>query len=156
LAKPWSYKTPVAEGQDNQDSIAKHARGLSKTLQPTLIILTVEPVSMENPLFDAITHPPLDLRVIGQTTRLERSTIEQVRARIAYLRERTKESSNARSFDFDQRLEVVRAQEAAARAEKKARRKAEKEQALLQMVDTTQQDELSQSMGFSGFGSTKK
>jgi len=44
------------------------------------------------------------LRALGQTTRIERSTVEQVRARIAYLREKTKEASNAKSFDFKQRL----------------------------------------------------
>jgi U4/U6.U5 tri-snRNP component SNU23 len=135
-----------------------HATGLTRTLQVTLIISIAEPVNMEKVLlFDAILIPSrLDLRVIGQTTRLERSTIEQVRARIAYLREKTKESSNARSYDFDQRLADLKAKEAAARAEKKARRKAEKEEALLEMVDKPQQDELALSMGFSGFGSTKK
>ena len=39
--------------------------------------------------------------------------MEQVRARIAYLREKTRAASDAKSFDFEQRLAEVRAREAA-------------------------------------------
>lgn len=100
-----------------------------------------------------------DLRALGQTTRIERSTVEQVRARIAYLREKTKEASNAKSFDFEKRLAEVREKEAAIRAERKAQKKAEKEKFRVELVkDTVQQDDsnMSQMMGFSGFGSSKK
>jgi len=99
------------------------------------------------------------LRVIGQTTRLERSTLEQVRARIAYLREKTKEASNAKSFDFDQRLAEVKAKEAALRAERKAQKKAEKDKARIELVKDSVmdgEDEMAKMMGFGGFGSTKK
>jgi U4/U6.U5 tri-snRNP component SNU23 len=99
-----------------------------------------------------------DLRAIGQTTRLERSTLEQVRARIAYLREKTKEASSAKSFDFDQRLAEVKAKEAALRAEKKARKKVERDKARLELVNDTvnEDDDMAAMMGFGGFGSTKK
>jgi U4/U6.U5 tri-snRNP component SNU23 len=100
-----------------------------------------------------------DLRAIGQTTRLERSTLEQVRARIALLREKTKEASKAKSFDFDQRLAEVKAHEAGIRAEKKAQKKAAKEQARVELMQDSvqpEQDEMSKLMGFGGFGSTKK
>ncbi|EGN99870.1 hypothetical protein SERLA73DRAFT_180123 [Serpula lacrymans var. lacrymans S7.3] len=100
------------------------------------------------------------LRKLGQTTRIERSTLEQVRARIAFLREKTKEASNAKSFDFDQRLAEIKAKEAAARAEKKAQKKAEKERARVELVkDSVMQeedDEMAKMMGFGGFGTTKK
>lgn len=97
------------------------------------------------------------MRAIGQTTRLERSTLEQVRTRIALLREKTKEATNAKAYDFDQRLAEVRAKEAAIREEKKAKKKAEKERALAnELVNNSQNDEMAQLMGFGGFGSSKK
>lgn len=101
----------------------------------------------------------LDLRRLGQTTRVERSTLEQVRARIAFLREKTKEASAAKSFDFDKRLAEVKAQEAARREEKKSHKQAQKEQArILLAKESTMEvdDEMAAVMGFGGFGSTKK
>ncbi|OCH85129.1 hypothetical protein OBBRIDRAFT_740439 [Obba rivulosa] len=100
------------------------------------------------------------LRALGQTTRIERSTVDQVRARIAYLREKTREASKAKSFDFEQRLAEVREREAAIRAEKKAAKKAERERARVELVKdpAVLQDEnnMMHMMGFSGFGSSKK
>jgi len=100
------------------------------------------------------------LRALGQTTRIERSTLEQVRARIAYLREKTREASKAKSFDFEQRLAEVRAREAAIRAEKKAAKKAERERARVELAKdagAVQEDsDMMQMMGFSGFGTSKK
>ena len=102
-----------------------------------------------------------DLRAIGQTTRLERSTLEQVRAKIAFLRAQTKEASEAKAFDFDKRLAEIRDKELAARAEKKAAKKAEKEKARLELAQDAAMkvdgaDNMMNMMGFSGFGSTKK
>lgn len=105
-------------------------------------------------------HHYSDLRALGQTTRIERSTVEQVRARIAYLREKTKEASTAKSFDFEQRLAEVRQREAALRDEKKAQKKAQKEKALVELAKDTAigQDEngMMSMMGFSGFGTSKR
>lgn len=104
----------------------------------------------------------LDLRAMGQTTRVERSTVEQVRARIAYLREKTKEASSAKTFDFEQRLAEVREREAVLRAEKKAAKKALREQARVELVkdatvqEVQAQNDMMQMMGFSGFGTSKK
>lgn len=99
------------------------------------------------------------MRAIGQTTKLERSTLEQVRARIALLRERTKDSVSAKAFDFDQRLAEVKAKELTLREEKKAQKKAEKEKARLELakeVSGGQDNDLMEMMGFGGFGTTKK
>ena len=93
---------------------------------------------------------------------MERSTLEQVRAKIASLRAQTKEASQAKSFDFDKRLAEIREKELAALAEKKAAKKAEREKARLELaqgaaamqVDGGQ--DMMDMMGFSGFGSTKK
>jgi U4/U6.U5 tri-snRNP component SNU23 len=85
--------------------------------------------------------------------------VEQVRARIAMLRERTKEASNAKAFDFDKRLAEIKSKEQLLRQEKKEQKKAEKEKARLELMkDLTSNadDEMAKMMGFGGFGSTKK
>lgn len=100
-----------------------------------------------------------DLRALGQTTRLERSTLAQVQARIAFLREKTKEASSAKAFDFDQRLAEVKAKEVALREQRKNTKKAEKEQARLELLKDTatgEDDDMSKLMGFGGFGTSKK
>ncbi|KLO16963.1 hypothetical protein SCHPADRAFT_887403 [Schizopora paradoxa] len=100
------------------------------------------------------------LRRLGQTTRIARSTVAQVRARIALLREKTKEASSAKDFDFNKRLAEVKAKEDALREEKKAAKKAEKEKARMEIVKNTvgqpEQDEMAKMMGFGTFGSSKK
>ncbi|KAH8119120.1 hypothetical protein DFH11DRAFT_423517 [Phellopilus nigrolimitatus] len=99
------------------------------------------------------------LRKLGQNTRISRSTVEQVRARIAFLREQKKEASSAKTFDFNKRLAEVKAKADAERAEKKAQKKAEKEKARMALVkDVAMQgdDDMTKMMGFGGFGSSKK
>ncbi|KAG2016182.1 hypothetical protein CC2G_009374 [Coprinopsis cinerea AmutBmut pab1-1] len=98
------------------------------------------------------------LRAIGQSTKIERSTLAQVQARIAYLREKTKAASSAKDFDFDKRLAEIRAKERAAREQKKAEKKAEKEQKRMEMIaePTGEDAEMAAMMGFSGFGTSKK
>lgn len=86
--------------------------------------------------------------------------MEQVRARIAYLRETTKAASDAKVFDFDKRLAEVRAKEDAVREEKKLAKKAIKEASRMELVKDAaaqaEQDVMANMMGFSGFGSSKK
>lgn len=105
-----------------------------------------------------------DLRALGQTTKIERSTVEQVRARIAYLREKTREASSAKEFDFEKRLAEVRAREAAVREEKKQAKKALRERARVELAKDTaaapqakqEDNDMMSMMGFAGFGTTKK
>ena len=98
--------------------------------------------------------------MLGQRTTVERSTVEQVRARIAALRAQKKEESNAKTFDFKQRLAEIKEKADAERAGKKAAKKAEKEKSRMEMIqDVAMQEEnneMTAMMGFSGFGSTKK
>ncbi|KAF8585960.1 hypothetical protein K439DRAFT_1010131 [Ramaria rubella] len=100
------------------------------------------------------------LRRLGQTTRIERSTVEQVRARIALLREKTKAASDAKTFDFDKRLAEVKAKEDALREEKKLAKKAAKEAARVELVKDAvaqaEEEQMAKTMGFAGFGSSKK
>lgn len=73
------------------------------------------------------------------------------------LREKTKEASSAKTFDFNKRLAEIKAREDALRAEKKAQKRAEKEKSRLELaMDAHQDDDMAQMMGFGGFGSTKK
>ena len=99
-----------------------------------------------------------DLRAIGQTTKIARSTLAQVQARIAYLREKTKAAATAKEFDFDQRLAEIRSKERAAREAKKAEKKAEKEKKRIEMIQepNAQDVEMAEMMGFAGFGTSKK
>ena len=98
--------------------------------------------------------------MLGQRTTIERSTVEQVRARIAQLRAQKKEESSAKTFDFKKRLAEIKEKADAERAEKKAAKKAEKEKSRMEMIqDVAMQednDEMAAMMGFSGFGTTKK
>ncbi|KZS93948.1 hypothetical protein SISNIDRAFT_478370, partial [Sistotremastrum niveocremeum HHB9708] len=81
------------------------------------------------------------LRKLGQTTRIARSTVEQVRARIAFLREKTKEASSAKSFDFEQRLAQIKAQEEAVRKQKREKQLQEKEAQRLAMINGAGEDD---------------
>ena len=88
-----------------------------------------------------------------------------MRARIAYLREKTREASDAKSFDFEKRLAEVREREAALREEKKAAKKALRERARVELAKDSGVgeggapqggDDMMAMMGFAGFGTTKK
>lgn len=102
------------------------------------------------------------MRMLGQSTTIERSTVEQVRAKIAQLREDTREAQNAKTYDFDQRLAQIKVKEDALRAERKAKKKAAKEAQRMELVketldvDMQPQDDMAAMMGFAGFGTTKK
>ena len=86
------------------------------------------------------------LRKLGQTTKLERSTLDQVRAKIAELRERTAAASEQKAYDFDERIREIREAEKAARLERKAKkRKTEIEDA------PPPDDAMAAMMGFSSF-----
>jgi len=98
------------------------------------------------------------LRTLGQTTKIERSTLAQVQARIAYLREKTKEAASAKAFDFEQRLAEVKEKEQALREQRKAEKKAAKDKARLALINDSENvdSEMTTLMGFGGFGSSKK
>ena len=97
------------------------------------------------------------MRALGQTTKIERSTLAQVQARIAYLREKTKEAASAKAYDFDKRLEEVRQKEREQREQRKAEKKAEKEKSRAAMIQESNEDaEMAMIMGFGGFGTSKK
>lgn len=71
-----------------------------------------------------------DLRKLGQKTTVARSTLDQVRAKIAALRESTKAQSSAKQYDFDQRLKEIRDAEKKERDERREQKKREKAEKL--------------------------
>ena len=75
------------------------------------------------------------------------------------LREKTKEASNAKSYDFERRLAEIKAKEADLRAEKRKQKQAEKDKVRAELAKdlaAPQEDDMMKMMGFSGFGSSKK
>ncbi|WWD09171.1 hypothetical protein V865_007293 [Kwoniella europaea PYCC6329] len=67
------------------------------------------------------------LRMLGQTTQVERSTLTQVRAKIAALREATKSAVTAKNFDFQARLKAVREAESIEKEKRREDRKRKRE-----------------------------
>lgn len=75
------------------------------------------------------------------------------------LREKTKEASNAKSYDFERRLAEIKTKEADLRAEKRKQKQAEKDKVRAELAKdlaAPQEDDMMKMMGFSGFGSSKK
>jgi len=71
------------------------------------------------------------------------------------LREKTKEASKAKAFDFNARLEEVRRKEEEAREAKRAEKKAARDARLIDAVKDPETDAMAQMMGFGGFSTTK-
>lgn len=69
-----------------------------------------------------------DLAELGQTNIVSRSTVSQVRARIAQLRAETAHKVTAANFDFQQRLNEVRDSEAAEKQRRKEEKKRKREE----------------------------
>lgn len=74
------------------------------------------------------------------------------------LREKTREATNAKAYDFDQRMKEVKAKEDAIRAEQREKKKVAKEARRVETVATltTEDSDMAAMMGFGGFGTSKK
>jgi U4/U6.U5 tri-snRNP component SNU23 len=112
-------------------------------------------------------HSLSDLRRLGQTTHVARSTVEQVRARIQLLRSQTSSSSSssAKEYDFLERVKAIADAEREKKEERKRRKREEKERKEREREEERRkeiggggvEDEAMMSMmGFGGFGSSKK
>ena len=162
MARPWLCRILADVDPGSLGFIAKPATARTRTATLTWITSTGEPVSPLSPPVSRAGHHSrsTDLRALGQTTKISRSTVEQVRARIQMLREKTKEASNAKSFDFEQRLAEIKAKEAGLRAEKRKQKQAEKDRARAELAKDIpppqEEEDMMKMMGFSGFGSSKK
>lgn len=104
------------------------------------------------------------LRQLGQKTQVARSTIEQVRAKIAEMREATKQQADSKQYDFSRRLKEIKESEEAEREARRLKKlQAREEQAKSKPAEGVYQpakpsegvgiddnDEMARLMGFSG------
>ncbi|KAF3942277.1 hypothetical protein ABW19_dt0203913 [Dactylella cylindrospora] len=107
------------------------------------------------------------LNATGQTDTVERATLEMVRERLEWLKQKKREQDKAEEFDLAKRLEERKKVEEQERLEKKERKKIKKEEArkkASQPVSNNADDDvvidgdaamMARMMGISGFGSTK-
>lgn len=89
---------------------------------------------------------------MGQTVDTERSTLQQVQARIALLRERTREASQKKEYDFRQRVADIRQAEIDKKTNKRRNKKAKTaiENTVSEDVVDEENVEMARMMGFTG------
>lgn len=93
------------------------------------------------------------LRRLGQTTRVKKSTLNDVRLKIAQLREATSKATEAKQYDFEQRLREIRQGEKQARIDAKEQKKLKKQQQSQNVAPLAPEDkDLMAAMGFASFG----
>lgn len=110
----------------------------------------------------------LHLRKLGQTTQVQRSTLEEVRERLKYWKEEFQSrKSRTNEYDLEKRLAVLAEQQKKEKEERKQKRKLEKEarkadsenfhiEAKDEMVAPDPNSDAMAMMGFSSFGTSKK
>ncbi|GAA5826433.1 hypothetical protein JCM11251_002364 [Rhodosporidiobolus azoricus] len=95
------------------------------------------------------------LRRLGQTTKVAKSTLNDVRQKIAELRAKSAAAAQAKQYDFEQRIKEIKAAEAASKEEQREakRRKKEEEKKAEEAKRTEGVDEdMMKTMGFGSFG----
>ncbi|KAK6343207.1 U4/U6.U5 snRNP associated protein [Orbilia blumenaviensis] len=107
------------------------------------------------------------LSATGQTDAVERATLEMVRERLAWLKQRKHDQDKAEEFDLGKRLAERKKIEEQERLERKERKKVKKEEARTRKAQmSTENSEqsglvdedaavMARMMGFGGFSSTK-
>ena len=91
-----------------------------------------------------------DLRKLGQTTRVVRSSLNDVRQKIADLRAKTSATTESKQYDFDERIREIKALEAAGKLEQKNAKKKKKLEDAAKLTEG-QDEEMMKAMGFAGF-----
>ncbi|GAA6042854.1 hypothetical protein JCM8097_007191 [Rhodosporidiobolus ruineniae] len=99
------------------------------------------------------------LRRLGQTTKVVKSTLNDVRQKIAELRAKSAAATEAKQYDFEKRIKDIKAAEAASKEEQREakKRKKEEERAAEEAKRTEGVDEnMMAAMGFGSFGGGAK
>ncbi|BGP16856.1 hypothetical protein JCM10213_002619 [Rhodosporidiobolus nylandii] len=99
------------------------------------------------------------LRRLGQTTKVVKSTLNDVRQKIAELRAKSAAAAEAKQYDFEKRIKDIKAAEQASKEEQREakRRKKEEERAADEAKRTEGADEdMMAAMGFGSFGGAKR
>jgi len=107
-------------------------------------------------ILERMTDPSvrLDLRKLGQTTKVQRSTLQQVQAKIQELREISAKKMDAKKYDFEQRLKELKELDEEQKQTKREQKRADKEAAeeLRKKQEQESVDpEMAAMMGFSAF-----
>ncbi|GAA5938585.1 hypothetical protein JCM1841_003041 [Sporobolomyces salmonicolor] len=95
------------------------------------------------------------LRRLGQTTKVAKSTLNDVRQKIAELRAKTAAASEKKQYDFEQRIKEIKAAEAASKEEQReAKRRRKEEERLKEEKKRTEgvDEDMMKMMGFGSFG----
>ena len=96
-----------------------------------------------------------DLRKLGQTTKVARSTLQEVQAKIQSLREQSAKRMDAKKYDFQQRLKdlkQIEEDDAQLRKEKKREEKERKAALEKEQAEKDADPEMMAAMGFASFG----
>lgn len=142
-------------------------RGTSTTLTAEHVSLSV-PSSLSLSLYAQVagvdsclnsrTLPPpspTDLRRLGQTTKVAHSTLNDVRLKIAELREKSAASAEKKQYDFEQRIKEIQLAEQkdkeAAREAKRRKREEERKKEQEELTKGVDKDMMA-AMGFGAFG----
>ncbi|KAG5321523.1 ZMAT2 protein, partial [Acromyrmex heyeri] len=96
-----------------------------------------------------------DQRNLGMSMKIERSTLDQVKARFAQNKKKLEEKK--KDYDLEQRVKELKEEEEKIKEYRKEKRKDKKRKIEeLSEDDAGPSDEMAAIMGFSGFGSKKK
>lgn len=142
----------------NRGSTVTCASGRARTVSRTWTTLTDEVVrdrldmdreTTRLTCFDSLA----DLRRLGQTTKVVKSTLNDVRTKIAELRAKTAESAESKQYDFKKRLQEIKELEDKSKEEQKEAKRRKKEEARKAAGDDQPADEaMMKMMGFGSFG----
>ena len=92
--------------------------------------------------------------MLGQTTKVQRSTLQEVQAKIQSLRDSSQQRLNAKKYDFETRLKDLRELEDADKKLKRDRKREERERLeaeRLKKQEEAADPDMMAAMGFSAF-----
>lgn len=92
--------------------------------------------------------------MLGQTTKVQRSTLQEVQAKIQSLRESSEKRLNAKKYDFETRLKDLRELEETERKSKRDKKREEKERAEAERRKQEEEQadpDMAAMMGFQSF-----
>lgn len=93
-----------------------------------------------------------DLRKLGQTTRVVKSTLNDVRIKIAELRAKTAETAEEKKYDFEKRIKEIKAAELTSKADEKEARKKKRAENIANAIEGAPVDQdMMAAMGFGSF-----
>ncbi|XP_065827015.1 zinc finger matrin-type protein 2-like [Oscarella lobularis] len=99
-------------------------------------------------------------RNLGMSMKVERSTLDQVKARFEVHKKRAQAKFEVREYDMDAQVAAQREEEEKIRAEKREKRRQRKRKGKVDDINDQGGDEATSEMaalmGFGGFGTTKK